>query len=149
MGNQITKTKIEANLREMKIAGKTQERERQLQNEMDGLRGLLQGEKESQKINQDLKHRILAQRVEIDRELGELKRLYEQDSKQWDSKYTKEHAARRLEVATAQQELEQLQASAEAAVTEAEQRQVSLSEQLATKEKQQLAATIALKDEMK
>jgi hypothetical protein len=149
MGNQITKTKIEANLREMTIAGKTQERERQLQNEMDGLRGLLQGEKESQKINQDLKHRILAQRVEIDRELGELKRLYEQDSKHWDSKYTKEHAARRLEAATAQQELEQLQASAEAAVTEAEQRQVSLSEQLATKEKQQLAATIALKDEMK
>ena len=138
MGNQITTTKIEANLREMAIAGKTQARERHLHNEMDGLRGLLQGEKESQKINQDLKHRILAQRVEIDRELGELKLRYEEDSKQWDSKYVKEQEERRLEVAKAQQQMQQLQATAESAVTEAEE-----------KEKQIEVAILAIKDELK
>jgi len=138
MGNQITTTKIEANLREMAIAGKTQARERHLHNEMDGLRGLLHGEKESQKINQDLKHRILAQRVEIDRELGELKLRYEEDSKQWDSKYVKEQEERRLEVAKAQQQMQQLQATAESAVTEAEE-----------KEKQIEVAILAIKDELK
>ena len=160
IGTQMTNAKIEANRREMELVSAAQAREldllsaaqareAQLQSEMDGLRNLLEDEKESQRINKDLTNRILKQRVEIDAELGELKKRYDQDSKQWDDKYAQEHEARRLEVDRARQEMEQLQVSAEAAMVEAEARQASLVDQLAAKEKQKQLAVMSVRDELK
>lgn len=48
MGRQLTKAKIDANLREMNLLAAAQEREEQLRKELDDLRALLQSEKSSQ-----------------------------------------------------------------------------------------------------
>lgn len=48
MGRQLTKAKIDANLREMNLLAAAQEREEQLRKELDDLRALLQSEKGSQ-----------------------------------------------------------------------------------------------------
>jgi hypothetical protein len=53
MGRQLTKAKIDANLREMDLLAAAQAREEQLRREMDDLRALLQGEKVSQSTNPD------------------------------------------------------------------------------------------------
>jgi hypothetical protein len=159
IGTQMTNAKIEAHrreidlvsaaqAREMDLLSAAQAREAQLQREMESLRTLLEGAKESQKIHQDLANRILKQRIEIDAELGELKKRYDRDSKQWDAKYAQEQEARRLEVTRAQQDMEKLQASAEAALAEATERQARLVDQLAATEKQKQVAAMAVQDDL-
>lgn len=149
LGNQVTKTKIEANRREMALSDEAKAREVQLQSELEGLRDMVVTERKSLKINQELTNRILKQRVEIDAELGELKRRFDQDSKRWDSKYTKQQEKRRLEVMRSQRQLQQLHDTAELALREAWERQESLAAQLAAKEKEKHDTLIAIRDDMK
>ena len=106
-------------------------------------------ERKSLKINQGLTNRILKQRVEIDAALGELKRRFDQDSKRWDSKYTKQQEKRRLEIMRSQRQLQQLHDTAEQALREAWERQESLAAQLAAKEKEKHATLVAIRDDMK
>ena len=152
---QMTYAKIKANRRKMELVSAAQARkldlllaaqaqDAQLQSELDGLRKLLEGKKELQRINKDLTNRILKQCVEIDAELGELKKRYDQDRKQWDAKYAQEHEACCLEVDQARQEMEQLQVSAEAAIVEAKARQATLVDHLAAKEKQKQLAVMSV-----
>ena len=149
LGNQVTKTKIEANRREIALTDEAKAREIQLQTELDGLRDMVETERRSLKINQGLTNRILKQRVEIDAELGELKRRFDQDSKRWDSKYTKQQEKRRLEVMRSQRQLQQLHDTAELALREAWERQETLAAQLAAKEKEKHASLVAIRDDMK
>jgi hypothetical protein len=157
LGDHITKTKIDANLREIAIRKEQEDRERQrhdaeeareiqLQNEINDMRALLEGERQALRINQDLTHRILKQRVEIDAELGELKRNYESDSKKWDAKYAKQQEKRRLDAMRSKHQLQQLHDSAESSLRDAWERQTALENQLAAKEKQMQAAILALRD---
>jgi len=148
-GMEVTNFKIEAHREKMAVVDEYEARERQLRNEIESFLQIINAEKEAAMINKELTNRVLEERVEIDAELDELKRLYEQDSKKWDSKYTAEHNARKTDVTLAQQQMQQLQQNAELAVAEAEQRQAKLTEQLVIKEKQKQAAILAVKDEMK
>ncbi|KAI2496197.1 hypothetical protein MHU86_18292 [Fragilaria crotonensis] len=149
LGNQVTNTKIEANRREIALADEAKAREVQLQAEMEGLREMVETERKSLKINQELTNRILKQRVEIDAELGDLKRRFDQDSKKWDSKYAKQQEKRRLDVMRSQRQLQQLHDTAEQALREAWERQENLASQLAAKEKEKYEALIAIRDDMK
>lgn len=149
IGMEMTNLKIEANRDKMAVVKEHKAREQQLKNEIEGFNQILKAEKEAMMINKELTDRILAQRVEIDAELGHLKRLYETDSKTWDSKYVAEYNARRIDVTHAQEQMQELQKNADLAMAEAEARQMKLAEQMASKEKQQQAAVLAIKDDMK
>jgi hypothetical protein len=156
----LTKTKIHANLREIAIRKEQEEHERQrhdaekalenrLRNEVDAVRALLEEERKSLRINQDLTRRILKQRVEIDAELGELKRSYEKDSKKWDAKYAKAQERRRVDKMISKHQLQQLHDRAETALRDAWERQTTLQNQLAAKEKQMQASISTLNDAFK
>jgi hypothetical protein len=167
LGQQITKAKIEANLREIAFADELKakdseqakillEVESQLKNEIKELQEKIREGESSLSINRDLSNRILQQRVEIDAELGRLKLVYDQDKKKWDDKYAKQQEIRRLEASRAKMNLENLQAMAEAALAEASSRQESLmqdlrikEEEFEAKEKQNLSNIMALRDEMR
>ena len=124
-------------------------REAQLRNEVNAVRALLEAEQQTLGINQDLTRRILKQRVEIDAELGELKRRYESDSKKWDTKYAKEQEKRRVDKMISRHKLEELHDSAETALRDAWERQVSLQNQLTAMEEEMQAAVMSLNDALK
>ena len=149
LGAQITKTKIDANLRDISLAEAARAREIRLQTEKEDLVKVVESERKSLKINQDLTNRILKQRVEIDAELGELKRRFDQDSKRWDAKYTKQQEKRRLEIMRSKRQLQQLHEAAESALQDAWERQERLTAQLAVKEREKEETFIALREEMK
>jgi hypothetical protein len=65
IGEDMTQTKIQANSQELEFAAKLQDKdesllteaqalETELQKEIDGLKGLIEGQKEAQAINQEL-----------------------------------------------------------------------------------------------
>lgn len=124
-------------------------RERQLMEEIASLRDLVDAEKQAMKVNKDLTNRILAQRTNIEAELGQLQRRYAQESTQWDASYHAELQARIAESEKAQQEMDELQKDAEKAAEEAEARKVSLLGQLSMKEREKQTAILAAKEEAK
>lgn len=149
MGVEVTNTKIEAEREKMAVIDEYKTREARIQVEMVALNKLLEEEKGKFGVNRELTHRMLAQRVELDAELGTLKRDHEQRHTQWSAKFQQDQEARRVEVAQAKFSLEQQQDQA-LAESEALQRRVSsLQSQVEAKERQKLAAVLAIKDEMK
>jgi hypothetical protein len=160
IGIDMTQAKIQANRRELdfvvtlqnkekSLLAEAQARESELQKEIDGLKGLLQGQKEAQAINQELTNRILQRRIELDAELGALRKRYELESRNWDYKFAQEQEARRMAVQKAQEEMVTLQANFEAALEIAKDQQNSLKEQLEKKEQEKLVAITAVREEMK
>jgi cytochrome c556 len=88
-------------------------RESQLQRDMDMLFSKLEEEKEHVRQNQDMTNRILATRIELDTELGILKKKYTEEAKVWESKLQAEKAAHVSDVAKAQAEVERLKKEVE------------------------------------
>lgn len=148
MGLEVTNLKVEAERTKMAVIAEYKAREHQLHNQIESLYQLLDTEKDAMTVNKGMTNRILAQRIEIDVELGELKRRYETDSQEWGLKYTTEQQTRRMEVTRSQQKMKELHQNAEQAVKEAEKRQVDLKSQLVNKERQKLSAVLAIKDQM-
>jgi uncharacterized protein YlxW (UPF0749 family) len=88
-------------------------RELQLQRDMDMLFTKLEEEKEHVRQNQDMTNRILATRIELDTELGILKKKYTSEAREWESKLQAEKVARVNEMAKAQAEVERLKREVE------------------------------------
>lgn len=148
ISREVTTVKTEANKEKMAIIAEYKAREQQLQNEMEGLQQLLTAEKDAMKLNHDTMQNILAQRVEIESQLGSMKTSYERESKEWNAKVAAEQETRRVEVTRAQQQMETLQWSAEHAGIEAEKRRESLMRQLSEKEKEKQDVIRSTKEEM-
>ena len=119
-----------------------------LRDETETLKRHLEQEKEKILANQAMTANLVSQRVALDTELGELRRLYETESKQWDSKYAREQDTRRLELTKAQNKILEMQTKAELAMAELEKSKTKLSEQLSVKETQMQAVIVALKDQL-
>ena len=116
--------------------------------EIASLKLQFESAKETIRINQEMTAKLVSQRVSLDAELGKMKKMFEQESQQWDAKYAQEQEARREDMMKAHQEMLQLQERTEAATAEAEGTKASLLEQLARKEKQKHAAVAAVKEEL-
>jgi len=102
-----------ANHEKMRAMDEFKARESQLQRDMDMLFSKLEEEKEHVRQNQDMTNRILATRIELDTELGILKKKYTEEAKVWESKLQAEKAARVNDVAKAQAEVERLKKEVE------------------------------------
>lgn len=124
------------------------QREQTFQAEIASLDLQFETAKETIRINQEMTAKLVSQRVSLDSELGKMKKMFEQESQQWDAKYAQEQEARREEMMRAHQEMLQLQERTDAATAEAEGIKTSLLEQLARKEKQKQAAVAAVKEEL-
>ena len=122
--------------------------EQALRAETQELHRLLDSEKEKIRANREMTANLVTQRVALDAELGQLRRLYEQENKQWDAKYAQEQEARRLEVTMAQNSMLELQKNAEAALAELEKSKSKLSNDLARKEMQKQSSILSMKDEL-
>lgn len=146
---QATNDRLEAEQDKMSVIEEHKIRERQLLGEMDSLRDLLDAENQAMKVNKDLTNRILAQRINLDSELGQLQRRYAEESCEWDARYQAELEARLAEGAKAQQEMEFLQEAAVNAAEKAEQRKKSLLGQLSMKEREKQIAVLSVTEESK
>jgi len=102
-----------ANHEKMRAMDEFKARESQLQRDMDMLFSKLEEEKEHVRQNQDMTNRILATRIELDTELGILKKKYTEEAKVWESKLQAEKAAHVSDVAKAQAEVERLKKEVE------------------------------------
>jgi uncharacterized protein YlxW (UPF0749 family) len=80
---------------------------------MDLLYTKLEEEKDHVRQNQDMTNRILATRIELDTELGILKKKYTSEVKEWQSKLEAEKVAHDSDVAKAQAEVEKLKREVE------------------------------------
>ena len=80
---------------------------------MDLLNSKLEEEKEHVRQNQDMTNRILATRIELDTELGNLKKKYTSEVREWQSKLEAEKVAHDSDVAKAQAEVEKLKREVE------------------------------------
>jgi intracellular protein transport protein USO1 len=85
------------------------QREKMLQKEMEVLRQKLEHEEEQIRQARDMSNTILQARIDIDKELGLLKKQYQEERKQWEKALSAEQEARRIEVVNAQRELDALQ----------------------------------------
>ena len=88
-------------------------RELQLERDMDLLFSKLEEEKVHVRQNQDMTNRILATRIELDTELGILKKKYMTEAREWESKLVAEKVAHVNDVAKAQAEVERLRKEVE------------------------------------
>lgn len=94
-------------------------REKKLQQKLDLLTAKLEAEREHIKVNQHMSNNILATRVQLDQELGLLKKKYEADSQDWKARLEQEKQAHGRDVAEAQAEVERLKKELEMASEEA------------------------------
>lgn len=145
----MTNVKLEAEREKTAVAEEYQSREQKLKQETNALHALLETERESIKVNQELTNRILTQRIEIDAELGNLKKVYDQDNKQWGDKYKAEQMAREREVLRVRQQLQAQENRAGIAGEEAKQRLGVLVSQLAAKEQEKQQSVRTIKDTMR
>lgn len=148
MSDEIADYKAEAKQEKKAIIEEYEMREQALRGEIQCLHSELEKEKEQIRLNQEMTGRVVAERVALDNELGELKRQHEQKRKDWAVKYQAEQEARRYEVSKAQLELEEQQKLAVSEAMELHDRVSNLNEQLSVKEKQKHGALLALKNQM-
>lgn len=149
MGTEFSNLQMTSNEEKTAVGETHKMREAQLQKEINSLVESLESEKVTSETNKEMMNRVLETRADLDAELDELKRRYEQDSSDWGAKYAEEQAARRSEVARAQQQMDELQENSAKAAEEAEQRHKNLMEQLTLKENQKEAAVLEVQNEMK
>lgn len=104
---------IEANKAKMAAIEEFKAREQQVQEEMDKLYTKFEEEKDHVRQNQVMTNRILTTRVELDLELGLLKKKYEIDSKEWESKLQQEQQAHGSDLANAEADVARLKKEVE------------------------------------
>lgn len=146
MGNQVTNLKIQAHQEKMSAADEYQVREQKRQLEIEDLHKRLQQEKANILVNQEMTSRVIVKRVEVEKELGELKRQYIEDSKEWTDRFEKEQEAHRRELALTKAELEDQLAKANIDADKLQQSISSLMEQLSKKELEKQVAVREAKE---
>ena len=93
MGDDATYLKLEAHKEKMQTVEVYKAREQALEDEITALATRLADEKDHVLQNQQMTNRILVTRVELDSALGKLKKQYEQESKEWQSKIAAQQEA--------------------------------------------------------
>lgn len=84
-------------------------RESKLQTEMDFLAAKLRKEEENIRKHHEVSNRILQARIDLDVELGLLKKKYQEDSKKWEQDLKAEQEAHKTDLIQSQRQLDQLQ----------------------------------------
>jgi hypothetical protein len=146
MGNQVTNLKIQAHQEKILAADEYRVREQKRQLEIEDLHKRLQQEKANILVNQEMTSRVIGKRVEVEKELGELKRQYIEDSKEWTDRFEKEQEAHRRELALTKAELEDQLAKANIEAGKLQQSILSLMEQLSKKELEKQVAVREAKE---
>ena len=149
MGTELTNNRLDAHKEKMALAKQYEERDKVRQLEIDQLTKLLESEKEKIQVNQEMISRIVAQRIQLDVELGELKRRYQTESTQWSAKYHTEQEAHRKEAALAKANLEEQEAKAKVEFDALQTKVLRLLDQLSKKEQEKDAAIRLFKEEMR
>lgn len=149
LGLEVTNVKLAAHQERMAIVEEYKAREQSLESEIDHLRDLLGREKENLVVNQEMTGRIVAQRVDIDAQLGQLQREFDQERNNWTAQYTNQQEAHRRHVESSREDLEAMQQESLVEAKHAQDRITSLQQQLSNKERQKQDALLAIKDEMK
>lgn len=149
MGTEVTNVKLDAHKEKMAVIAKYEAREDVLQNEISRLHNVIDGEKENLRINQGMTNNILAQRIEIDLELGLLRREYKLKGHRWSKQRQDEQKAHQLSAAKAKQELQDHQQQAMEHAAELHEHVLLLEKQLAAKERLKQAAIMSIKGDMK
>ena len=94
---------------EMDIIEDFKARESMLQHEMDVLAAKLRKEEENIRQHHEVSNRILQARIDLDVELGLLKKKYQEDSKKWEEDLKAEQEAHKIDLIQSQRQLDQLQ----------------------------------------
>ena len=98
--------------------------------------------------NNQLIRQTEATRVALDAEITKLKQRFNAESEKISAKYIAEQDARKVEVAEAQRQIDEVEASARVLSDQAEKRIADLQEQLSIKEKQKEDAVLSIQKEM-
>jgi hypothetical protein len=149
MGTELTNNRLNAHKEKMALAKQYEERDKVRQLEIDKLTKRLESEKEKIQVNQEMISRIVTKRIQLDAELGELKRRYQTESMQWSAKYHTEQEAHRKEVALAKANLEEQEAKAKVEFDASQTKFSRLLDQLSKKEQEKDAAIRLFKEEMR
>jgi hypothetical protein len=130
MCDEATHKKIAAHQEKMAIIEASKARERDLQAKIDTL--ISQGEtyKEQMRMKQEMTNRILVTRIELDAELGQLKKKYASDMKEWKNKLKTEQEVHSRDMARAAALVEELKAEAAALAEKHNQHLVKARDQL-------------------
>lgn len=107
--NEETEAKIEENGEKMRVIEDFNARESKLQTEMDFLAAKLRKEEENIRKHHEVSNRILQARIDLDVELGLLKKKYQEDSKKWEQDLKAEQEAHKTDLIQSQRQLDQLQ----------------------------------------
>ena len=123
-------------------------REERLSFETENLTRLLDTEKQKMEANKQLIRQTEATRVALDAEIAQLKQQFNAESEIISAQYMAEQEARKAEVAEAQRQIDEVQASARVLGDQAEERITDLQGQLSIKERQKEEAIVSIKKEM-
>ena len=145
---EVENVRVEANRERQAVIERHRAREEHLEFETHNLIRLLEAEKKKMDANNQLIRETEATRVALDAEITHLKQRFNAENEKISVKYIAEQEARKVEVADAQRQVDELQASARMLSDQAEKRIADLLDQLSIKEKQKEEAVLAIKKEM-
>jgi DNA repair exonuclease SbcCD ATPase subunit len=105
----MTDEETQAMIDQNRVIEDFKERENTLQKEMEVLAEKLRNEKENIRKHHEASNRILQARIDLDVELGLLKKKYQKDSEKWQKDLKAEQEARKIDLIQSQAQLDQLQ----------------------------------------
>lgn len=149
MGNGATNLKLEANRQMMALVSDYEKRDQTRQLEIDRLQRRLETELDNSRVHKEMTSQLVAHRMALDAELGELKRRYQVENEEWSSKYAAEQDSRQRAIAEVKAELEEKEAWAHREAEEYKLRVSRLHDDLMVKEREKLSALFAVKNEMR
>jgi hypothetical protein len=145
---EVKNVRVEASRERQEVMERYREREERLEVETRNLIRQLNAEKQKMEANNQLIRETEATRVALDDEIAQLKQRFNVENQKISAQYVAEQEARKVEVANAQRQVDEVQASARMLGEQAEQRITDLLDQLSAKEKQKEEAIIAMQKEM-
>jgi hypothetical protein len=149
MGNGATNLKLEANRQMMALVSDYEKRDHTRQLEIDRLQRRLETELDNSRVHKEMTSQLVAHRMALDAELGELKRRYQVEHKEWSSKYAAEQDSRQRAIAEVKAQLEEKEAWAHREAEEYKLRVSRLHDDLMVKEREKLSTLFAVKNEMR
>lgn len=145
---EVKNVRVEASRERQEVMERYREREECLEVETRNLIRQLNAEKQKMEANNQLIRETEATRLALDAEIAQLKQRFNVENQKISAQYVADQEARKVEVANAQRQVEEVQTSARMLTEQAEQRITDLLDQLSTKEKQKEDAIIAMQKEM-
>jgi hypothetical protein len=148
MGDHLTNLKLQGHLEKMSLVDEYALRDNIRQEEIEALKKSLEQAKDNILVNHQMTNQIITARIDLDRELGELKKRFALESTEWSWKHAAEQEARRAEVAKAKAELEDQEGQAKMEAKLLNDRITTLMEQLSRKEQDKQAIMLQSKAQM-